>query len=113
MIKGRVLRHPSKLYQGFKRLFSAIQDTPVRKTHPTDLIAKKRDRAIFAVAYRHGLRASEVGMLQRTDLDLKAARITINRVKGSMAGVYPMAPDTVKLIRSYLNNRNDGSPLLA
>ncbi len=63
-------------------------------------IKTKRDRAIFAVAYRHGLRASEVGMLQLTDLDLKAGRITINRVKGSMSGIYPMSPDTVKLIRS-------------
>jgi integrase len=31
----------------------------------------KRDRAIFAMAYRHGLRASEVGLLQRTDVDFK------------------------------------------
>ena len=36
-----------------------------------DAIKTKRDRAIFAVAYRHGLRASEVGMLQLTDLDLR------------------------------------------
>ena len=57
-----------------QRLFSAIKN--------------KRDRAIFAVAYRHGLRVSEVGMLQRTDLDLKAARITITRVKGSMYGIH-------------------------
>ena len=49
-----------------QRLFSAIKT--------------KRDHAIFAVAYRHGLRASEVGILQLTDLDLKAGRITINRV---------------------------------
>ena len=35
-------------------------------------IKTKRDRAIFAVAYRHGLRASEVGILQLTELDLKA-----------------------------------------
>ena len=48
-------------------------------------IKTKRDRAIFAVAYRHGLRASEVGILQLTDLDLKAGRITINRVKPSIA----------------------------
>jgi len=75
-------------------------------------IKNKRDRAIFAVAYRHGLRASEVGMLQRTDVDLKAARITINRVKGSMSGTYPMSPDTVKLIRSYSNSRKDVSPYL-
>ncbi len=81
-----------------QRLFSAIKT--------------KRDRAIFAVAYRHGLRASEVGMLQRTDVDLKAERITINRVKGSMSGVYPMSPGTVKLIRSYLKTRKDTSPYL-
>ena len=43
-----------------QRLFSAIKT--------------KRDRAIFAVAYRHGLRASEVGILQLTDVDMKAAR---------------------------------------
>ena len=76
------------------------------------VIKTKRDRAIFAVAYRHGLRASEVGMLQLTDLDLKAARITINRVKGSMSGTYPMSPDTVKLIRSYIRSRKDTSPYL-
>ena len=40
-----------------------------------------RDRATFAVVCRRGLRASEVGMLQRSDLDMKARRITNNRVK--------------------------------
>ena len=45
-----------------KRLFSAIKT--------------KRDRAIFLTAYRHGLRASEIGMLQRTDVDLKSGRLT-------------------------------------
>ena len=75
-------------------------------------IKTKRDRAIFAVAYRHGLRASEVGMLQLTDLDLKAGRITINRVKGSMSGTYPMAPDTVKLLKSFIKSRTDASPYL-
>ena len=77
-----------------------------------DAIKTKRDRAIFAVAYRHGLRASEVGMLQLTDLDLKAGRITINRVKGSMSGTYPLKPNTVKLLRSYIKSRKDTSPYL-
>ena len=51
-------------------------------------------------------------MLLRTDVDLKQARITINRLKGSLSGTYPMAPDTVKLIRSYLKTRKDSSPYL-
>ena len=29
-----------------------------------------------------------------------------------MSGVYPMSPDTVKLLRSYLKTRNDASPYL-
>jgi integrase len=64
------------------------------------------------VAYRHGLRASEVGLLQRTDVDFKQGRITIHRLKGSFSGVYPMKPDTVKLIRSYLRERTDEFPYL-
>jgi integrase len=44
-----------------KRLVSTIKD--------------KRDRAIILMAYRHGLRASEIGLLQRTDIDLKQGRM--------------------------------------
>ena len=80
-------RAPTFLTQDeVRRLFSAIKD--------------KRDRAIFAVAYRHGLRASEVGMLQTTHLDLQSARTTITRLKGSLSGTYPLSPDIVKLIRA-------------
>ena len=48
-----------------------------------DVIRSKRDYAIFLVAYRHGLRASEIGMLRREDLDLKQYRIRIHRLKNS------------------------------
>jgi len=34
-------------------------------------IGRKRDKVLFLIAYRHGLRASEVGKLWRDDLDLK------------------------------------------
>ena len=74
------------------------------------VIKNGRDRAIIAVAHHHGLRASEVSMLQRTDLDMKAGGITINRVKGSISGTYSMSSDTVKLVRSYLKGGKDASP---
>ena len=38
----------------------------------------KRDKAIFLVAYRHGLRASEIGLLQRADVDVKQGRVSIH-----------------------------------
>jgi len=64
------------------------------------------------VVYRHGLRASEIGLLQRADVDAKQGRISIHRLKGSISGVYPMQPDVVKAIRSYLRTRVDESPYL-
>jgi site-specific recombinase XerD len=82
-----------------KRLLAGVKD--------------KRDQAIIKTAYRHGLRASEVGLLQRDDVDLKQGRITIRRLKGSLGGVYPMSADTVKVIHSYLRTRDpEDSPYL-
>jgi site-specific recombinase XerD len=73
------------------------------------VIGSKRDRAIFLVAYQHGLRASEIGLLQRADVDTKQGSVSIHRLKGSISGVYPMQPDVLKAIRSYLRTREDES----
>jgi integrase len=72
----------------------------------------KRDKAIFLTAYRHGLRASEVGLLQINDADFKGLRITIHRVKGSRSGTYPMQPDEARILKSYVRSREDSSPYL-
>jgi type 1 fimbriae regulatory protein FimB len=77
-----------------------------------DVITNKRDRALFYVAYRHGLRASEVGLLSRNDVDFRTGRLTVHRLKGSLSGIYPMQPDTQKLLKAYLRTRTDVSPYL-
>jgi integrase/recombinase XerD len=75
-------------------------------------IPGKRDRALFQLAYHHGLRASEVSLLQRADVHEKQGRIYIPRVKGSIAKTYPMQPDDARLVRAYLRTRADDSPYL-
>jgi site-specific recombinase XerD len=77
-----------------------------------DVITTKRDRVLFRVAYRYGLRASEIGLLNRRDADLRTGRLTVHRLKGSLSGVYPMQPDTQKLLKAYLRSREDVSPYL-
>ena len=77
-----------------------------------DVITNQRDRVLFRMAYRHGLRASEVGLLHRHDADLRTGRLTVYRLKGSLSGVYPMQPDTQKLLKAYLRSRKDVSPYL-
>ena len=76
------------------------------------VISDKRDKAIFLIAYRHGLRASEIGLLQIQDLDFQKQRIMIHRLKGSLSGVHPLQPDEARILKSYLKTRNTGSPHL-
>lgn len=76
------------------------------------VITDKRDRVLFRVVYRHGLRASEVGLLSRNDVDLRTGRLTVHRLKGSLSGIYPLQPDTQKLLKAYIRSRQDVSPYL-
>jgi integrase len=82
------------------RLFAAVRASP-------------RDRALFLIAYRHGLRASEIGLLRVEDLDFRALRLRVHRLKGSHSGVHPMQPDEVKALRATLRERpSPPSPIL-
>ena len=64
--------------------------------------ANVRDRALFLIAYRHGLRASEVGLLRAGDLDLRTLRLMVHRLKGSHSGAHPLQPDEAKALRAWL-----------
>lgn len=75
-------------------------------------ISDKRDKAIFLIAYRHGLRASEIGLLNVQDLDFQQQRIMIHRLKGSLSGIHPLQPDEARILKSYLKTRNSQSPSL-
>ena len=76
------------------------------------VITGQRDRALFQLAYHHGLRASEVSSLLRDDIHEKQGRIYIPRVKGSIAKTSPMQPEDLRRIRAYLRTREDDSPYL-
>ena len=72
-----------------------------------------RDRALFLLAFRHGLRASEVGLLRTEDLDLRTLRLMVHRLKGSHSGAHPLQPDEAKTVRAWLRDQpRPPSPLL-
>jgi type 1 fimbriae regulatory protein FimB len=50
-----------------------------------------RDLAMILLAFRHGMRASEVCGLELRDVDLKNGEITIRRLKGSLKTTQPLA----------------------
>jgi integrase len=74
--------------------------------------ASRRDHAVLLIAYRHGLRASEIGLLRREDVNFKTNRIRIHRLKGSLGGEHPLEADEARALRTYLRARKDELPPL-
>jgi Phage integrase family len=50
-----------------------------------------RDATAILVAYRHGLRASELVALRRDDIDLATGRLHVRRAKSGDASVHPIS----------------------
>ena len=79
-----------------------------------------RDWAMILLAYRHGLRASEVCGLKLSDVEPKEGWISIRRLKGSLQTVQPLYPhrgkpllDETVALRLWLRERpKDGSDYL-
>jgi type 1 fimbriae regulatory protein FimB len=79
-----------------------------------------RDWAMVLLAYRHGLRASEVCNLRLADVDLRSQCIAVRRLKGSLHTVQPLYAhrgmpllDELVALRAWLRERRpDGSDFL-
>jgi type 1 fimbriae regulatory protein FimB len=76
-----------------------------------------RDWAMILLAYRHGLRASEVCGLRLSDVDMKDGNLSIQRLKRSLRTGQPLYEhrgqpllDEISALRSWLKVRpDDGS----
>jgi len=58
-----------------------------------------RDATMILVAYRHGLRASEVCDLQWHQIELSEGRLHVRRVKNGVLGVHPIRGDETQALR--------------
>jgi integrase/recombinase XerD len=66
---------------------------------------RSRDRAIFCVAARRGLRASEVGLLTFADLRIQDRRLMVRRLKGSAGGEFPLADSELAVLKKWIRER--------
>ena len=64
-----------------------------------------RDYAMVLLAYRHGLRASEICNITMQNLDLDAGNIRCQRGKGSISNWQQLAKDEVKAVSAWLKHR--------
>jgi type 1 fimbriae regulatory protein FimB/type 1 fimbriae regulatory protein FimE len=63
-----------------------------------------RDAAAILLAYRHGLRASELCALRWSQVDLRNGRLHVNRAKGGMESVHPLHGPELRALRPLQGN---------
>ena len=61
--------------------------------------------AAILLAYRHGLRASELCSLRWTQIDLKNGRLHVNRSKGGQESVHPLHGPELRALRLLQGQR--------
>ena len=69
------------------------------------VITDPRDRAIFELIYRYGLRVSEVVLISMEDVDLDNRTIRIQRVARGIGKTCFLAEDTSDILKAYLRVR--------
>jgi integrase len=58
-----------------------------------------RDATAILLAYRHGLRASELVALRWDDIDYQTGKLHVRRAKGGLAGVHPLGGKELRALR--------------
>jgi type 1 fimbriae regulatory protein FimB/type 1 fimbriae regulatory protein FimE len=70
-----------------------------------------RDATLILLAYRHGLRVSELVALRWEQADLKAGLLHVNRLKHGVASAHPLRGPELRALRR-IQRENAGCPYL-
>jgi type 1 fimbriae regulatory protein FimB len=107
--KGRLAKNPNKKTKKRRARKLPPYMTIPEKDRFFAVVKSPRDRAVFRLMYHHGLRVSEIGLLQMSDyrqgstMDLD--RIYIHRLKGSISGECAVVPAAAFAVRAWIRKR--------
>ena len=68
-----------------------------------------RDHLAVLLAYRHGLRASELVALEWSQFDLPAGRVDIRRVKSGLGSRHDLSGEELRLLRRHQRTQAPGT----
>jgi type 1 fimbriae regulatory protein FimB/type 1 fimbriae regulatory protein FimE len=71
-----------------------------------------RDATMIVVAYRHGLRASELTDLRWDQIDLATATLHVRRVKQGTPSTHPVLGDELRMLRRLQREQEPKSPFV-
>jgi type 1 fimbriae regulatory protein FimB/type 1 fimbriae regulatory protein FimE len=70
----------------------------------------QRDSTMILIAFRHGLRASELCGLQWSDVEFETGNLHLRRAKGGTTSTHPLLGDELRALRTL--KREAGSPFI-
>jgi len=101
MIKERkyILRKPTNLSRRSREHLTAFEVDQV--IHAAGEIGRypHRDKTLILMAYRHGLRVSELVALKWDQIDLKSAQLHVHRRKNGMDSTHPLFGPEIRALR--------------
>jgi type 1 fimbriae regulatory protein FimB/type 1 fimbriae regulatory protein FimE len=68
-----------------------------------------RDATAILLAYRHGLRASELVALRWDDIDFTTGKLHVRRAKGGQASVHPLGGKELRALRRLQRETPEGA----
>ena len=104
-------RKKPRVVEREQRRISFLSKDEVERLFAVIPHGRHRDRLLFDLIYRYGLRRGEAAALRLENLS--EGRIWISRLKGSISSDYPVHPATRRLLWAYLAVRGaDENPYL-
>ena len=108
-----------------RRQASTAQIVTVRSSRPREYLTEReierlieaagknrwghRDATAILIAYRHGLRASELVALRWDDVDFTTGKLHVRRAKGGMASVHPLGGKELRALRRLQRETPEGA----
>src|SRR5262245_66176820 len=71
-----------------------------------------RDATMILIAYRHGLRASELVALRWDAIDFSHGRLHVNRAKNGSPAVHPISGRELRALRQLKREQEPASPFI-
>ena len=72
----------------------------------------QRDSLAILMAFRHGLRVSELVGLKWSQVDFATQRLTVHRLKGSLDATHPIEGDELRELRKLARTQETGTRFL-
>src|SRR5262249_1686024 len=66
----------------------------------------QRDSTMLLIAFRHGLRASELCELQWSDVEFETGTLHLRRAKGGSTGTHPLLGEELRALRALKRDAN-------